>query len=352
VAVGELGLVPEELLLAADAVDRLLQATRKQIREPPHQIIHRPVEQLEVDLQLLDLGTGGLGVGAGLHLAVHHLAAVDVAIGNDRRVAQPAITLAKHRHHFGDQAFELHLVGRPHLAGDAVVHGVFHRQKPRQEVGRTAVRGRAVLGSRLAEDRHIRGDREVAGHADLLAARDPHAVDPADGRLLAVEDSVDHGVEEIHVLAVLVRPPGVVLGVLLGVAAGAEGAVAGTREDDRHHATVKRGVGEGGDHTLHHLGGVGVELARVVEGDPRRVEAINSLPVRTTQGLLLVHRARRVVVSSPELLSAHTMVFQLVVSWQPIKTHDHPPVPASPEKAFSCQPSAISPDLELKTLNS
>src|SRR5690606_519797 len=37
VAVGELELVPEELLLAADAVDRLHQAVREKVRELPHQ---------------------------------------------------------------------------------------------------------------------------------------------------------------------------------------------------------------------------------------------------------------------------------------------------------------------------
>ena len=79
-------------------------------------------------------------------------------------------------------------------------------------------------GPGLAEDRQVLRDREVAGHADLLAAGDAHAVDAADHRLVADQDRADHVVEEPHVLAVLLGPAGVVLGVLRGVAAGAEGA--------------------------------------------------------------------------------------------------------------------------------
>ena len=75
--------------------------------------------------------------------------------------------------------------------------------------------------------------RYVRGVADFLAAGDTHAIDAADHRLLAVEDAVDHGVEEVHVLAVLVRPLRVVGGIFGGVAAGAERLVAGAGQ---HHA--------------------------------------------------------------------------------------------------------------------
>ena len=84
----------------------------------------------------------------------------------------------------------------------------------------------AVLGAGLAVDRHVGGHRDVGRHADFLAAGDAHAIDAADHRLLAVEDAVDHGVEQIHVLAVLIGSLGVVGGVLGRIAAGTEGLVA------------------------------------------------------------------------------------------------------------------------------
>jgi hypothetical protein len=67
--------------------------------------------------------------------------------------------------------------------------------------------------------------------------------------------------------------PGVVLGVLLGVAAGAEGLVAHAGE---HDAVDVAGVGrraEREDRALDHVGRVRVVLARVVERDPGVVEA-------------------------------------------------------------------------------
>ena len=107
----------------------------------------------------------------------------------------------------------------------------------RQEVGAAAVGRRAVPGAGLSEQRQVLGDREVAGHADLLPAGDAHAVDAADHRLVAVQDRGDHVVEQPHVLAVLLRPARVVLGVLSGVAAGAERAAAGAGE---HHRDAAR----------------------------------------------------------------------------------------------------------------
>ncbi len=126
----------------------------------------------------------------------------------------------------------------PVLAQRAALHRGLDADEQRQEVGAAAVGRRAVLGPGLAEERQVLGDREVAGHADLLAAADAHAVDAADHRLVAGEDRADHVVEEPHVLAVLLGPSGVVLGVLGGVAAGAEGAVAGAGED---HGDAGRG---------------------------------------------------------------------------------------------------------------
>jgi hypothetical protein len=99
----------------------------------------------------------------------------------------------------------------------------------RQEVGCAADRRRAVLGASLTEAGEVLSDGEVAGHADFLAATDAHAIDAADHRLVAAQDGRDHVVEQSHVLAVFLRIAGVVFGVFLGVAAGAEGLVADHR---------------------------------------------------------------------------------------------------------------------------
>ena len=116
---------------------------------------------------------------------------------------------------------------------------------------------------------------------DLLAAGHPHAVHAADDRLLAVEDRVDHVVEQVHVLAVLVRALRSSTGEYsVRVSAGAERRVAGAGEDDRHHAAVARGGVEPGDDALDHLGGVGVVLRGVVQRDPGHVEAVDHLSRR------------------------------------------------------------------------
>ncbi len=120
---------------------------------------------------------------------------------------------------------------------------------------------------------------KVAGHADLLAAADAHAVDAADHRLVAGEDRRDHVVEQPHVAAIFLRIAGVVLGVFLGVAAGAERLVAGAGE--HHGDDIARGarLAEREDHALHHVGGVGVELRRIVERDPGVEQAGDRLAV-------------------------------------------------------------------------
>jgi hypothetical protein len=137
-----------------------------------------------------------------------------------------------------------------------------------QEVRAAAVGRGPVPRAGLAEDGEVARKGRVAGHADLLAAGHPHPVHTADGRLLAAENGVHHGVEEVHVKAVFVRAAGVVLGVLLGVAAGAERAVPHGGEDRRDDRGVGRSALKAGDDALDHFGGVGVVLGGVVEGDP------------------------------------------------------------------------------------
>ena len=59
----------------------------------------------------------------------------------------------------------------------------------------------------------------------------------------------------------------VVLGVLLDVAAGAEGAVAGAGEDDDADGVVEARVAKGGRELLEGAGAVGVVVLRPVDRD-------------------------------------------------------------------------------------
>ena len=229
---------------------------------------------------------------AGLRLAVDEAAVVvDHPVCLDQRVGdEPAVDLER-RHQVGEDPHVVGLVRRERLAQHAGGHRALGADGHRQEVGGAADRCRAVLRAGLAEAGEVLRHREVAGHADLLPAADAHAVDAADHRLVAGEDRRDHVVEQPHVLPVLLRLAGVVLGVLLGVAAGAEGLVADAGE---HHAVDVAGVAGGAhgqDHALDHVGGVRVELAGVVEPDPGVVQAGDLLAVGPARRPLLVAHA-------------------------------------------------------------
>ena len=154
------------------------------------------------------------------------------------------------------------------------------------------------LGPAWPKARQILRDREVAGHADLPPAADAHAVDAADHRFVAGEDGADHVVEQAHVLAVLLRLAGVVLGVLLGVAAGAEGLVAGAGEDHAVDGAVVARRAHGQDHALDHVGGVAVELARVVQRDPGVEQARHHIAVGPFGGAPLVGTPARLMSST------------------------------------------------------
>ena len=221
----------------------------------------------------------------------------------DQRIGDELAVHLQRRNDVGEHAHAVRLVRRERLAQHAGRHRALDADDERQEVGGAADRRRAVLGTGLAEAREVLRDREVAGHPDLLATADAHPVDAADHRLVAGEDPGDHVVEQAHVLPVLLRMPGVVLGVLLGVAAGAEGLVAGAGEDDAVDvARVRRGA-EREDHALHHVGGVGVELRRVVERDPGVEEARRGLAVgRLRRPLLVANTGLRDVVDEVVVL--------------------------------------------------
>jgi hypothetical protein len=183
------------------------------------------------------------------------------------------------------------------------------------EVRGAADRRGAVLGAGLAEARQVLRNGEVAGHADFLAAADAHAVHAADHRLVAGEDRRHHVVEQPHVLPVLLRVAGVVLGVFLGVAAGAEGLVAHAGEHHAAHVARSGGRAEREDHALHHVGGIGVVLRRVVEPDPGVGQAGGHLALgRARLALLAAHPGRgqrRQVVVLEELRVRHAHIVAL-----------------------------------------
>jgi hypothetical protein len=129
-------------------------------------------------------------------------------------------------------------------------------------------------GAGLAEDAEVLRHREVAGHPDLLAASDPHAVRPADHRLVAVEHGRDHVVEQAHVLPVLARVAGVDLCVLARVSTSAEGPVAGAGQHHRDGRAVVARRPQAQDDLLDHVGGVGVVLLGIVESDPDIVQTL------------------------------------------------------------------------------
>ncbi len=159
-------------------------------------------------------------------------------------------------------------MGRPGIANRAGEHGIFNSYEKGEKVCRPSIGSAAVLGTRLAEAGKILGDGEITGHANLLSAADPHTVNPANHRLVVHQDRGYHVVEEAHILFILLGIPGIVLGILLGVAPGTEGLVARAGKYHSHHAAVVGGLPHGKNHLLHGVRGIGVILLGVVQDDP------------------------------------------------------------------------------------
>ena len=179
---------------------------------------------------------------------------------------------------------------RERLAQQAGDHRLFAADHVGKEVGRPADRRRAVLGPGLAEAREILRDREIAGHADFLAAADAHAVHAADHRFVAADDRRDHVVEQPHVPPVFLGIAGVVLGVFLGVTAGAKCLVAGPGENHGDHVARRARRAKRQDRRLHHVGRVGIELGGIVERDPGVEQSGHRLSVDPLhRPLLVVH---------------------------------------------------------------
>ena len=213
---------------------------------------------------------------------------IEHVVGNNRRVGYVGVIDFKPRHDVHDDAEAGRLVGRERLAQRARHHCLFAADHHRQEVGGAADGRRSVLGSGLAEVGQVLGDGEITGHADFLAAADAHAVDPADDRLVAAQNGRHHVVEQPHVLAVFLRVAGIVFGIFLGVAAGAEGLVADRREDHGVNFPVDGSAAESEDRRLHHFRRVGIVLGRIVEDDPGVVQAFGRAAVEPCGRAFLV----------------------------------------------------------------
>ena len=85
---------------------------------------------------------------------------------------------------------------------------------------------------------------------------------------------------------------GVIFGILLGIAAGAEGIAAGAGKDRCHYGAVLLCALKTGDNALDHLCGVGVILGGVIQGNPGAVHALYRVSVRVKNGFFLIHGAR------------------------------------------------------------
>ena len=83
-----------------------------------------------------------------------------------------------------------------------------------------------MLGTYLTEDGQIGADSQIVGHADFLATGYPHAVYPADGRFFTVQDSINHTIEQIHVIAVFLGPHGIVFSIFFGISTGTKSHIA------------------------------------------------------------------------------------------------------------------------------
>ena len=223
--------------------------------------------------------------------------------------------------HLVDQTLHLHLVCRPHLAGNAVPHGVLHGEKPGQKIRGTAVGRRSVPGSGLTEYCEVRGHRDVTRHPDFLATRHPHAVHPADRGLLAHQDGIDHVIEQIHVLAVLLAPQAVILAVFPGVAARAKSVGTRAGKDDRYHAPVQGCILKAGYDALDHFRGVGIELLRIVESNPGRVQTFHNFSGCVLEGPFFIYRTRGVRIGPKVNIRVQQVILGSVIPWHPFQGH-------------------------------
>ncbi len=70
-----------------------------------------------------------------LELTIDDFPIVNVFVSDDHGVSDPFSIHLKDRDNLADEGLHLHFISRPHLARNAVPHGIFHAQKPWKKVG-------------------------------------------------------------------------------------------------------------------------------------------------------------------------------------------------------------------------
>src|ERR1019366_4219353 len=264
------------------------------------------VEQAEIDGAALQQRLTFGGGRASLSLTVNNAPIfIEVTIGPNQRIGHIAAVNFERWHDVANDAETIGLVRRKRLAEQARDHRLFAADHVGQKVGRPADRGRTVLGAGLAKASEILRNREVAGHADFLAATDTHSIHTTNNWLVTAKDGRDHVVEESHVPPVFLGTAGIVLGVLLSISTGAKRLITGSGENDGDNIAGGASLAERKNHTLDHLGCVGIELGRVIERDPRIVEVRDGLAVFAFRRPLFV--AHTLVAGKPNLSRDQSM---------------------------------------------
>ena len=126
-----LGLIPEEFLFGPHRVNRFNQASREEVGKGPDHFVHFGIEQGEIIIIILQLVInpfpGLLKCVTCLKLPINDLTVINILIRDDLGIADPiSLLIFEHRGTFGDEGLHLHLVSTPHLAADAIPHGIFH----------------------------------------------------------------------------------------------------------------------------------------------------------------------------------------------------------------------------------
>ena len=201
--------------LLAHRLQGLAQAIGHRQRQLVRHRFDLAIEQAEIDPALGHCRFAGLACGASAESTVGRIAPAIERLCRHHRIGdERTVGIAQHRHDAIDQADGSRGVCGPVLTHGAGVDRSFDTDKQGKKVGGTASGAVPCFGPAWPK-RAGRRNRKVAGHADLLATADTHPIHSVDNRLVAQQDARHHVVEQAHVLLVLLRIAGVVLGVLL-----------------------------------------------------------------------------------------------------------------------------------------
>ena len=240
--------LPHEVLQHIGLLLGVAHALGEGSEQAPRQIVHEGVEPGEVD-------------GVAL---LTPLGAADLVPGG---LVDPRVAAAHRGHDPVHQAPIQSLRRRDRLVQVEDLPRALVPDDERQPLRGARARHRAHVGAHLLQVRVLRHDREVARQLALVPAPHRHAVDAGDDRFAGVENALDIGAEQRHVLPVVSRGADVRLGVLLHVAARAEGAVAGAGQDDHADRVVEARVPERRAELIEGGGRVGVVVLRPIDRD-------------------------------------------------------------------------------------